>query len=223
METSFVTSLHRVIAVLDTLPACVVVCIAAWRSSCSEFDASVFLTGTAFAAPVFWRGHWSWSFLTRTAVTAYFFRCVAFYLIGTDAVRIMAFGDAGMGLAAIGSAYIVRRAIHEYAGQGGWAASQQVVREGGATTHGCCGGEEVGEEADGTGRIGQEEEADWSPLQFSLKAIFVFSLAWAGLLAVGVTGGPGVVYLMIFLGLLMWIIAGCIRLVLVGSTEDLAE
>ena len=205
------TSLHRVIAVLLTLPACVVGCVAAWRSPYLELDVCVVLTGITFAAPVFWRGHWSCRFIMRTAIVAYFFRCAAFCIMGNDAVKIIVIGDTGMGLAAIGGAYVMRRAIHNCAGHRSWTAFQQLVREVNAPSHGYCGGEAVEEETHRKVRIGQEEESNWSPPQVSLKAIFLFTLAWAGVLAVGVTGGFGAGLVVLVLGFLLWLITGCIR------------
>ena len=224
LERSFVISRSRIIVVLDTLPVCIAVgIIAAWRSSYAPFSASVFLTGAVFASPVFWRGRWSCSFVTRTALTAYLLRCVAFYVVGTNASKIAALGDAGIGLAAFGGAYIMRRAIHKYTARGTWTASQQLVREGCTTTHRCCDSEEVGEGTNATATSSHEETPNWSPPQFSLKAVFVFSFGWAALLAVAVTGGFVFVRLMIVLGLLLWITAGCVRLVLLGTNDDPAE
>ena len=206
-------SLNRSMMVLDGILACLVASVAAWHSPYLQFDGSVVLAGTAFAAPVFWRGHWSWRFLMATAVTAYFFRCVAIYMLGTDAVRTIALRDIGMGVLAVVGAYYVRLLIRKYTGESGSTASQQSIQERGEPGPGRSDDEVIGEEADGTATTREGEEEVWSPPQFTLKAVFVLTLACSGLLAVGVTGGPRVAYVVLLMGLFWFLIERCVRLV----------
>lgn len=207
------TSRHRVITVGDAVLACLVGCIAACDTPYLELDAGVVLTGAAFAAPFFWRGHWSWRFVMATVVTAYFFRCVVLYLAGSDAVRIIAFRDTSMGLLAVVGAYLVRLLIRKCTGEDGSTAAQQLIPERDASGGGRSGGEVIWKEADGAATRREGEEGVWSPPQFTLKAMFVFTLASAGLLAVGVTGGPDVACGVLMLGMLGLLIGGCIRLI----------
>ncbi len=112
------TRRRRAILIWEALLACFVACIAAWHSPYLPLDAGVVLLGAAFAAPVFSRGRWSCAFVMRSAVAAYFFRCVAIWLLGSDAVRLLAFGDAAIGLLATAIAHLGRCAIRKGVGPG---------------------------------------------------------------------------------------------------------
>jgi len=212
--TSLMTSRHRVIALSDAVLACVVGCVAAYNSPYLKLDASVVLTGAAFAAPVFWRGRWSWRFLMTTAVTAYFLRCALFYVVGTDAVRIAAFCDAAVGVVAVAVARGMRLSIGGITRENEpTTTSEQPSRQPGPPAGGRSGQEDVQAEADVATTTREGEEETWSPPQFTLKAVAVFTLACAGLLAVGVTGGFRVAYAVLMAGLLWFLIERCVRLI----------
>jgi hypothetical protein len=191
------TRRRRAIANWEALLACLVACFAAWHSPYLQLDAGLVLLGAAFAAPVFWRGRWSWAFVMRSAVAAYFFRCVAIWLLGSDAVRLLAFGDAAIGLLAAAVVHVGRCAIRTSVDPGGGNRN-----DGGSP-----------QSAAGDSGTPEEEEAVWSPPQFTLRAALVVTVVWAGLLAVGVTAGLDAAKFVLICGLSWLLLAGCLRLI----------
>jgi hypothetical protein len=135
--------------------------------------------------------------------------------LGSDAVKVIAIRDAAIGLAGIGIAYLVRRAISGYRGQPGRAPSPQLIREPvAASGH---DDEEVRGKANGTSTYEETNNATWSPLQFSIKIMLVLTLARASLLGVASAGGIRAAFGVFVLGLFLFVIVGCIRLVSTGD------
>ncbi len=176
-------------------------------------DVAVLLTATAFVMPVSWRGSWSSRFLIRSAVGVYFFRCVLLYLLGTDAIRTVAFVDAMMGIAAIGIASFVPRCIIRYRTFANDVDSQPGCRA-------QRGGNEVMEqEADGSTPTSREEEAVWTPVHFNVKKMLLLSVPLAGLAMIAIMGGIGFVFAVVILGL-VWVCLGrCVQLVSRGGED----
>jgi hypothetical protein len=211
---------QRADTTLGTLLALGLGTIAVWDSPYLEFDGGVLLIGAATACLIFWHRAWSWSFLVRIVVMAYFFRCIVFYLTGTDAVKLIAFRDAGFGLVAVGAVYAATQAIRKYAGSTDITADQESVGDRLGTSDSRLAGRSIEDKADKT-KNRREVEADvWSPLQFTLRAILLLTLAWSGVLAVGVTAGLHTACIVVFFGLLWFLIAACARLVSSGSHDS---
>jgi hypothetical protein len=217
-EFSAVTRAYR----LDRAPAVLYVLLAgfvfgqaALHSPSLKFDAAVLLAATAFVVPVSWRGRWSLGFLLRSAVGAYFFRCVLFFLLGTDAIRAIAFVDAMMGIAAMAIAWLVNRWITHYTSHANDADSQprsQTARTSDEAMQ--------RQEVDTSKTPSRAEDAVRTPPQFNLRTLLLLNIPLAGLVVAGTMAGIGVAFAIAILGL-VWIMLGrCVQLISMGGRAD---
>ena len=208
---------QRTDAIVRFLLALSLWCIAAWRSPFFGFDAGVLLVGAATACVVHWQGSWSWSFLTCAVVKAYFFRCIVLCLMGSDTAKLIAVQDIGMGLVAVSGGYAAQRALGKDAGRGNRTGFHRLVRDGVAPS-GSSYADLVLEDVTDESRTGRKgENAIWSPLQFTLRALSVFTVAWSGLLAVGVMGGIGAAGGVLLLAMSWFLVVGFARLIASGT------
>lgn len=210
-RTTSESLVHHAITALDCLIVCAVASVAARRSPYLKLDGYIILSGMALASLVWWQRSSAWSFLIRVVVAAYFFRCTVFYVMGSDAVRAIAFGDAAVGLGALGVAYAARHIIFRYLPQYMGNGSRPCLRHGDRASTG--GNDQVGQDAHRASNSNRTRTNAGLSSGGSLKTVSVVALCCAGVLGVAVTGGPatagGVVVLSIF-----WLLAaGCIRLV----------
>ncbi len=204
---------QRASTILETLLALGLVTIVLLDSLYLKYDGGVFLIGAATACLVFWHRPWSWSLLIQVVVTAYFFRCVVLYLTGTDAVKVIAFRDAGLGLVAIGAVCAAKRAISNCAGPIDKTAVPERAAKSPRASDSRLAGQSIEGNSDEIINTPEREADVWSPVQFTVRMFFLLTLVWSGVFAVCVAAGPYAACFVVFLGLLWFLIAGCVRLV----------
>lgn len=210
---------QRTVVVLDALLACALGYLVAWHNLAPKYDVGVLLFGAALACPVFWRGKLSFSFFAALAVTAYFFRCVFLYVMGTDAVRGMACRDAALGLVAVGSVCAVKQIMRKHVQRHATKGCQESDRNEHASIDSGSGAQLIDQKAGATAQEVNGEEAVWSPPQFTLNALLVSTLACIGLLHVGAIVGLWAAFVTLLMGLFWFLIVGCVRLLSLGCRE----
>ncbi len=206
-------SARHAIRALDSFVMCAAAFVAAYRSPCLKLDGFILLSGVAFASLVCWQGSSSWSFLIRVVAAAYFFRCTVLFVMGSDAVRAVVFGDVIAGLGAFGIAYAARHILFKYLPQDMNDGSESCPRQGDRIRTGHNGKDQVGQKAPraSSRRMLRSEAAMQSSV--ILKSVAVFAVGCSGVVGVAATSNPAAAGGVVVLGVSWLFLAGCIRLV----------
>jgi len=187
------------------LIASVVVAFAAWHAP--FFSPDRLAAAIAVALTIGWLDSRLLSNLLQAAVFIYFVGCAIFIVLGSDAVKLIALGDAAVGLAGVGIAIALRRAVIRFTPHVAEPLSASVVGE-----------FEMTDRRDlQSGLVATEsttvDEPAWTPIQFSLANSLKLLGACSAVFAVVRLTDFSIAFALLVSGMIWIVFAGCYRLV----------